>query len=714
MLATTRGPRQLELYEQAPGAGQQLESLTHDQGLAYEPTNYRTYASQQEAEPMTQARQQTIAENQQHYCATNAPLDANNNNNERALRLDQSKCLKSRAINGQQLCAGVPGAPSAGAGYRMSVQQRHPLDPYQKPEEREHLRLLPQPRANGLSGSPRGCEGGELELNEAGGHGGGGSDGGGDENELFSGERLLKQLLAEHSGELVRTGAPNLICSALPHHWRSNKTLPSTFKVVALSEVPDGTLVTVRAGNDENCCGDIRNPTATMKGQVAKFNDLRFVGRSGRGKSFSLTITVATQPPLVATYQKAIKVTVDGPREPRRHNQASGCVDEDSVADGSASERVGAEGEMVNGDADGLEEDNEEAENGRQADKGPTSQPSAGSDHDKATRAKQAGKAKRGQQQVSKANRCRTGRTYQIVDHTETWRPPVAGALEQQEALGVEDPAARQQQDVALPSCASDPTTCHAPAGRDLSPACCLPAPPMGPTDLSTPPARHSAGHHQLAGPAASFDYHAPTYGAPYQSNQPPVATATFASQEEASGLIEYPRGSYLATTTTAYRYAELDYHHQHHHHPAAGAQMTMADSSSFVPTTAAYGDNQAALDSYQWQQHQHQQQLQPPPPPPQPQTQHPVQYATSNGDPSQMSAGVPASSVAHAAGYHFTQPITQGQDEISSSRPPIDSSSSYHPAAEPHKSPGSLGNEPAPGYYVIACDPFHNAHAQY
>ncbi|KAL1381424.1 hypothetical protein pipiens_013470, partial [Culex pipiens pipiens] len=35
------------------------------------------------------------------------------------------------------------------------------------------------------------------------------------------------------------------------------------------------------------------------------------------GKSFTLTITVSTSPPQVATYNKAIKVTVDGPREPR-------------------------------------------------------------------------------------------------------------------------------------------------------------------------------------------------------------------------------------------------------------------------------------------------------------------------------------------------------------------------------------------------------------
>lgn len=35
------------------------------------------------------------------------------------------------------------------------------------------------------------------------------------------------------------------------------------------------------------------------------------------GKSFTLTIMVSTSPPQTATYNKAIKVTVDGPREPR-------------------------------------------------------------------------------------------------------------------------------------------------------------------------------------------------------------------------------------------------------------------------------------------------------------------------------------------------------------------------------------------------------------
>ncbi|KAL1122032.1 hypothetical protein AAG570_003438 [Ranatra chinensis] len=99
-------------------------------------------------------------------------------------------------------------------------------------------------------------------------------------------QRTVDGLLAEHPGELVRTGSPHVVCTVLPTHWRSNKTLPVGFKVVALGEVMDGTIVTVRAGNDENYCAELRNCTAVMKNQVAKFNDLRFVGRSGRGGSF--------------------------------------------------------------------------------------------------------------------------------------------------------------------------------------------------------------------------------------------------------------------------------------------------------------------------------------------------------------------------------------------------------------------------------------------
>uniref|UniRef100_A0A1B0ALZ6 Runt domain-containing protein n=1 Tax=Glossina palpalis gambiensis TaxID=67801 RepID=A0A1B0ALZ6_9MUSC len=131
----------------------------------------------------------------------------------------------------------------------------------------------------------------------------------------------FREMLQEYHGELVQTGAPSILCSALPSHWRSNKSLPHAFKVIALDDVPDGAMVTVKAGNDENPCGELRSCSAPMKHQVAKFNDLRFVGRSGRGKSFNLTITIChpnyPYPLQVASYTKAIKVTVDGPREPR-------------------------------------------------------------------------------------------------------------------------------------------------------------------------------------------------------------------------------------------------------------------------------------------------------------------------------------------------------------------------------------------------------------
>uniref|UniRef100_A0A3Q1IFD8 Runt-related transcription factor n=1 Tax=Anabas testudineus TaxID=64144 RepID=A0A3Q1IFD8_ANATE len=134
-------------------------------------------------------------------------------------------------------------------------------------------------------------------------------------------DRGMVEVISDHPGELVKTDSPNFLCSVLPTHWRCNKTLPIAFKVVTLGDIPDGTLVTVMAGNDENYSAELRNATAAIKNQVARFNDLRFVGRSGRGKSFTLTITVFTNPPQVATYQRAIKITVDGPREPRRHRQ---------------------------------------------------------------------------------------------------------------------------------------------------------------------------------------------------------------------------------------------------------------------------------------------------------------------------------------------------------------------------------------------------------
>ena len=72
--------------------------------------------------------------------------------------------------------------------------------------------------------------------------------------------------------ELVRTGSPCVLCSSLPDHWRSNKTLPAAFRVVCLGGIEDGTLVTVRAGNDENWSAELRNATAAVN-ETATVNE---------------------------------------------------------------------------------------------------------------------------------------------------------------------------------------------------------------------------------------------------------------------------------------------------------------------------------------------------------------------------------------------------------------------------------------------------------
>ena len=104
--------------------------------------------------------------------------------------------------------------------------------------------------------------------------------------------QVVESLLGE-SGDLIQTGSPCILCTPLPNHWRSNKSLPSAFKVFTfqvrenshcyhfiscphrVQEVPDGTLVSVKCGNDDNWGGEIRNCTAVMKNQLAKFSDLR-------------------------------------------------------------------------------------------------------------------------------------------------------------------------------------------------------------------------------------------------------------------------------------------------------------------------------------------------------------------------------------------------------------------------------------------------------
>jgi len=51
------------------------------------------------------------------------------------------------------------------------------------------------------------------------------------ENECWWTDQAMSMALTEHPGELTRTGSPYFLCSVLPTHWRSNKTLPVAFKV---------------------------------------------------------------------------------------------------------------------------------------------------------------------------------------------------------------------------------------------------------------------------------------------------------------------------------------------------------------------------------------------------------------------------------------------------------------------------------------------------
>ena len=116
-------------------------------------------------------------------------------------------------------------------------------------------------------------------------------------------DKPMLDALSENPGELVKTDSPNFVCSVLPSHWRCNKTLPVAFKVIALSgDIPDGLTVTILAGNDDNFSAELRNSTAVIKNQVARFNDLRFVGRSGRGKFVTIYHILFAISPLSSSF----------------------------------------------------------------------------------------------------------------------------------------------------------------------------------------------------------------------------------------------------------------------------------------------------------------------------------------------------------------------------------------------------------------------------
>ncbi|CAF5171254.1 unnamed protein product [Rotaria magnacalcarata] len=110
---------------------------------------------------------------------------------------------------------------------------------------------------------------------------------------------------------------PYFQCSSLPSHWRKNKSLRFILRTKRQIDIKANTRVVIFAGNDYNPCATLKNNVSWFRGGQAEFNDLRFLGASGRGKKFTLTVVIETTPPQQCTYRRAIKITVDGPRKKR-------------------------------------------------------------------------------------------------------------------------------------------------------------------------------------------------------------------------------------------------------------------------------------------------------------------------------------------------------------------------------------------------------------
>ena len=53
-------------------------------------------------------------------------------------------------------------------------------------------------------------------------------------------------------------------------------------------DIKANTRVIVLAGNENNPCASLKNNVSWFRGGQAEFNDLRFLGASGRGKNFAL------------------------------------------------------------------------------------------------------------------------------------------------------------------------------------------------------------------------------------------------------------------------------------------------------------------------------------------------------------------------------------------------------------------------------------------
>lgn len=94
--------------------------------------------------------------------------------------------------------------------------------------------------------------------------------------------RKSKKLLVKT--EIYQTEEANVKCTKLPEFIRAKKYLGAPFCVYFEDQVHlEGVKVTIQAGNYKNPNAELKNNESVIKNGVAEFQDLRFLGKSGRG-----------------------------------------------------------------------------------------------------------------------------------------------------------------------------------------------------------------------------------------------------------------------------------------------------------------------------------------------------------------------------------------------------------------------------------------------
>lgn len=78
----------------------------------------------------------------------------------------------------------------------------------------------------------------------------------------------------------------NIFVSILPKFTRANKHIGNYKIFIANNELPENTPVLIRAFSTKTGQGEMKNNTTTIKDGIACFEDIRFIGKSGRGNLY--------------------------------------------------------------------------------------------------------------------------------------------------------------------------------------------------------------------------------------------------------------------------------------------------------------------------------------------------------------------------------------------------------------------------------------------